>query len=169
MGVLCCPDRTDLTNKKLLFLAGPNRFAPSWRFAEAVPYLVSRVPDDVLICSPARRDDRDAGPYSDTKKLEQMDWERDHLLAAARAGVWLFWLPLRESETYGHNYGQRTGHELALSATLRATAGLKMVIGAEDGYPGLASTLHTYEWFADSAPPLHSSLIETCNAALALL
>ncbi|MEM9337033.1 MAG: hypothetical protein AAGA35_04225 [Patescibacteria group bacterium] len=173
MSVLYCPDQVDLRGRRVLFLAGPNRHSPLWR-ARGIDYLLPKIPPDVVICSPERLDDRKCGPYSAQQKIEQMNWERDHLLAALpkvdmQAGVWLFWLPHPEQVVpTGRNYGQRTCHELGISAAL-IPQGLQVAIGAETGYPGLQSTMHTYEWFGESAPKLHSSLKEVCDEALRLL
>lgn len=180
MTVLYCPDRMELWGRRVLFLAGPDRFAPLWR-AEAIDYLVPKIPDDVVICSPQRRDHNRLSPFTEEMKQEQMDWERDYLLAAlpkrypvyasTPGGVWLFWLPLRVVDTCGRNYGQRTGHELGLSAALAHFAGLQVVVGAEKGYHGLASTMHTYAWFGQGRGPqqVETSLQATCDAAVSML
>lgn len=169
--VLCCPERRRLFDESLIFLAGPNRWAPPWRKA-AVAYLLPRVPEKTIILSPERRDDASQGRYSKTKKEEQMNWEQDHLMAAravlVRKAVWLFWLPLQVEDSGSHNYGQRTQAELGIAAALQKWP-LKIAIGAETGYPGLQSSMHTFEWFSATPPPLRVTLQETCNDALELL
>ena len=67
--VIYCPSRTDLAGKRVLFLAGPSRFAPLWRI-EAITYLLRRLKEDVVIASPQRLDDMTSGPYLPQKKKE---------------------------------------------------------------------------------------------------
>jgi hypothetical protein len=170
-NVVICPKRVTLATQRSIFLAGPDRFTARWRDT-AIEYLSPRVPDDVLIFSPQRAEENSHMRFDDAMALTQSRWEEDHLdYVRDHAGICLFWLPLRTMNTNGHNYGQRTNFELGLASAFMEMGLIRIVIGAENGYHGIRSTMYTLTRRAPSTTPvtLHTTLKDTCEEALRIL
>ena len=158
MGMLFSPTRLDFCaegDRPVFYQAGPIRGAGDWQLP-AARWLMRRMPK-AIICSPCRYP---AGhpllkrPITSLLKPydRQTDWEDVGMKYAARYainGCLIFWLP-RESrvaprakkdgpyaqDTYGElGYWRRCIEEQRSLAV--AQRDLRIVIGAEEGFPGL--------------------------------
>jgi hypothetical protein len=101
----------------------------------------------------------------------QLEWERYYLNIASRIGCIIFWLP-RESPTDrradGQPYARDTYGELGeWRGRLLYNFNLKVVIGAEEGFPGLDVIVRNYREALGEQFPIYRTMEETIRAAIA--
>lgn len=158
----------------LFFLAGPIKGGDNWqvRCAENIQRLVPKV----YVAVPCRPD---AVPsllamHASTKGTRfdrQLDWERHHLALAAKTGCIVFWLP-EESKMHPRNdgdpYARDTYGELAeWRGQMMFRDDLRVVVGAEPGFPGLDVIHRNFKQAIRRDFPIHGTLEETVQAAVA--
>lgn len=117
--------KTELINKKMLFLAGPIAGSENWQSK-----VIEDLSDlDIYIANPRREKDPNFN-YE-----HQVDWESKHL---AKADVIMFWIPNAIEDIEGRSYAQTSRFELGewLAKTNYNRDYTKVVLGVEDGFPG---------------------------------
>lgn len=155
----------------VFFLAGPIRGGAAWRDRAAV-LIAGRVPD-AWIVSPAYGEAHAAGAAGEEGPFpNQTLWERHLLERASRAGCILFWLPAEDpaaprAREHGP-YAQDTYGELGeWRGRAMADPGIRLVIGAEADFPGLATLAKNTRAALGEDFPIHATLEETVAAAIA--
>lgn len=157
----------------LFFLAGPVRGGDDWQtkcceeIRKHVPHFYSAIP-----CR-----------YSETHSLipfrmtgnedhfdRQLTWERHYLDIAATKGCIIFWLPC-ESTTNPRKgndpYAMDTRGELGeWRGRMMHDSNLRVVIGAEPGFPGLSQIRRNFSFATRSDFPICATLSETVAAAI---
>lgn len=164
----------DPTYGPFFFLAGPVRGGGDWQhrfctlmrgyipqFTAAIP---CRYPEDHPLMQ--------YSIYGQLGTFEhQTFWERHYLDIAAEKGCLVFWLPLESKEhPRGADgpYGRESYGELGeWRAHLMRNPKLRIVIGADPGFPGLKQIKLNMCRATDSHFPIYETLEETVCAALA--
>lgn len=155
------------------FLAGPIRGGGNWQL-RCCDKIRQRIPD-FYAASPCRyKDDHPLmkfryGEY-DNRFDRQLTWERHYLDIAANIGCILFWLPMEskdEPRTGEGPYAMDTRGELGeWRGRLMNEPHLKVVIGAEAGFPGLSQIQRNFNFATKTDFPIYGSLSETISAAI---
>ncbi len=160
----------------LLYLGGPILGAPDWQY-EACQMIERRVPD-CFVATPRRY-----GPQSvlwpsraqgiSDYFVRQVLWERYFMRLAGdgtRLGCLIFWLCCedpRRPRTDGNPYAMDTRGELGeWRATMKYCPRTRLVIGAEENFPGLDQIRANFNDMLGYEFPIHSSLHETVEQAL---
>jgi hypothetical protein len=158
----------------LFFLAGPIRGGGDWHHRAATLLAGASM---CLIANPSRYTEehplyryRLEGPEP---FAHQTFWERYYMRQAAgvwRQGCLIFWLPCESSEnprTDGDPYARDTYGELGEWRALMAhDTALRVVIGAEPGFPGLKQIQLNFYDALGSAFVIHDSLETVVQEAL---
>ncbi len=169
----------ELSKKPLFFFAGPILGGGDWQW-DMYRALVERLPaKDFYVALPCRYTpdhtlySRQVMGGKSNGFDDQLSWERYYLDLAARQGCIVFWLPC-ESRTHPRNDGQpyatdTRGEIGRWSVKTACDPRLRMVFGAENGFPGLDVMVRNIEKdYAEHKRKLtfHSSLEETAEAAI---
>lgn len=160
----------------LFFLAGPIGGGDDWH--SRMMRILMEWNDDCIIVNPTRytadhpfcqyRVNGREGTYQ-----RQTDWERHYLRQAADEwprGCIIFWLP-EESKTNprtdGNPYAMDTRGELGeWRGHLMHNPGLRVVIGAEEGFPGLSIIKRNFELALGPDFKIHSTMEEVVEQAM---
>lgn len=179
------------SNQHLYFLAGPIRGAGDWQ-KEAIK-LISKKDKNCYIVCPCRYNEThelfkySLNPKSGKKNLEkfpnQTMWERYYLEIASYYGAIVFWLPL-ESETnprakedgpYARDtmgevgrWSIRHSYSLGLKIKGRNKKRVNLVIGAEEGFPGLKVIVKNLNADHGKKFKINDTLLGTINSAIRL-
>jgi hypothetical protein len=162
----------------LFFLAGPILGGDNWHI-QACHLFEQRIRGQFVVATPNRFAPQEPLYYRgvqgpDDVFEDQFQWEQYYLDLASRSGCIIFWLPV-ESRTNprndGNPYAMITRDELGAWRTkVQNNPLLRMVIGAEDQFPGLAEIKRYNDLaFGKGIMPVYSSLEETINEAVVLL
>ncbi len=170
-GVVIPNTYIEHVHSPLIFLAGPIMSAPNWQ-DEAASILLS-YEQDLVIASPRRGTRPSIQTYlllgNEQYFPRQRAWERYYLPIAAHTGAILFWLPGEEHHHCDKVYGAMTRIELGQWMTnYRHDRSTRICIGSDGRFP----ELHTiaYDLLLDAPDiPIHSTLEETCEAAIHLV
>jgi hypothetical protein len=164
----------------LFFLAGPCRGGGRWHPHVAVNIGHRFEHRDYFVVIP---DWYDANHWirnhavkgAEDRFPRQLSWERYYLERAAdrklvRLGHVIFWLPC-ESKTEprddGSPYARDTYGELGeWRGRLMSDPHLRVVIGAEDGFPGLSQIKRNFDEATGKDFPIYSTLDDTIKAAV---
>jgi len=162
-----------LNSFPFFFLAGPVLGGDDWQ-QECFLQLKNRL-DQFKVAIPIRY--HGGHPLlkyvmkGDDKEFDrQLPWERRYLEIAARSGCILFWLP-RESlvnpRSDGKPYATETRGELGeWRGRLMYRRNLRIVVGGEEGFPGLKNIQRNFSYALDTDFPIYSTLGETIIAAI---
>lgn len=156
------------------FLAGPVRGGGDWqhKFCQImqgyIPHFTAalpcRYPSDHPLMQ--QRDWNHHGEYE-----RQLLWERHYLKIAAQRGCLVFWLAKEsasEPRGNGEPYAMETMGEIGeWRGRLLDHPGLRIVVGGEEGFPGLTQIHRNFCYALDAHFPLYGTIEETANAALA--
>ncbi len=157
----------------LFFLAGPIRGGDDWQ-ATCCEELREHL-SSFYAAVPCRYQDTHhlARFFADSEEYyfdRQLTWERHYLDAAAAAGCVIFWLPCESKEwprTGKDPYAMDTRGELGeWRGRLMHDPALRVVIGAEPGFPGLSQIQRNFNLATKSDFPVYSTLEETVAAAV---
>ncbi|NDE68251.1 hypothetical protein EB052_01450 [bacterium] len=163
----------DPSHGPLFFLAGPARGGGDWQtrccyeiekntkdFYAAIPY----PPQTIHPLNPYR----EIGEENHFER--QLQWERYYLDIAAISGCIIFWLPCESTtnpRTGSDPYAMDTRGELGeWRGCLRHNPNYHVVIGAEQGFPGLSQIQRNFNAATKSDFPIYGSLGETVIAAI---
>jgi|WetSurMetagenome_2_1015567.scaffolds.fasta_scaffold08426_6 hypothetical protein len=101
----------------------------------------------------------------------QLEWERYYMEIAANRGCLIFWLPNESQEEPrkdGKPYATDTRGEIGeWRGRMMFNKNLRVVVGGEDGFPGLRTIKRNFDSALKCDFPVHSSLFLTIKAALA--
>lgn len=159
----------------LFFLAGPVQGGGDWQ--RRILPLIKRYEEHCLVASPCRYKEDDelrklhALPYSGDGIFErQTNWERHYLERASQNGCILFWLSCEDKynpRTDGQPYARDTQGELgAWRVHLKYNSSVRVVIGAEPGFPGLSVIKCNLDGDLGKDFPIYSTMEETVKAAV---
>lgn len=165
---------TNTTSHPVFFLAGPIPGGDDWQYRMAK--IIQRRCDDCFLATPSAR-------YGEGHPLEafhaellgyefprQLSWERHYLEQAAFHGCIIFWLPCESKtspRTDGLPYAMDTRGELGeWRGRLMEASFLKVVVGAEIGFPGLSQIQRNFNEALKIPFPIYGSMEETVDAAL---
>ncbi len=176
-------------DETLFFLAGPIKGGGDWQWkcCLILNELVTKLGGKPLIAVPCRwgdshpawmfRSEHDLlypfGPF-----LRQLTWERHCMDLASKSGCLIFWLP-EESRSRprddGQPYARDTYGEIGewrgrMMGRIGNVGGqnLKVVWGAEPGFPGLDVIERNFELALNFNFPRYSTLEATVEAAIAI-
>lgn len=100
----------------------------------------------------------------------QLTWERHYLEIAATTGCLIFWLPSESKvnpRVGGDPYAMDTRGELGeWRGRLMHNPSLRVVIGAENDFPGLSQIQRNFSFGTKSYFPIYGTLTETVAAAI---
>ena len=115
----------DYSDKKVVFLAGPIKGAPDWQ-SQAIKDLADL---DIYVANPRREN------VQNFNLDLQIGWESKFL---ALADIIMFWIPQKDTDVAGRDYGQTTRFELSeWSAKTRYNREYKkIVVGIDDAFFG---------------------------------
>lgn len=160
--------------KPVYFLAGPVRGGGNWQ-RDAFERISKEDPHSYVVC-PWRYTDDDPIRMYELKGSErvfesQTAWERYYLELAGRTGCVLFWLPVQDltnpRAADAGPYGQETYGELGeWRARKYFDPATRLVIGADEQFPGLGPIRRNYEAMIGKDFIFYSSLEETVRAAI---
>ena len=170
------PVNIDVSKHDIYFLAGPIRGGGD-RQNETMN-LIQELDEKAIIACPCRWDENHEKfqQKMETNNHEivfprQTLWERHYLDLAAQHGCIIFWLPC-ESKTNPRPkdqgaYAQDTYGELGSWRVKTAmNRKLKMVVGAEENFPGLGVIQANFNAEFKEEYPIYSSLEETIIRAI---
>jgi hypothetical protein len=156
----------------MFFLAGPIQGAGDWHVEMAK--LLTQAVGESLIVNPSRYDEshphfqrRLEGPELDER---QTDWERYYLRQAAtdwHAGCIVFWLAAQvEPRKDGSSYGRDTYGEVGeWRAHLMHETSARVVMGAEENFPGLSQIKRNFEQALGSSFRIYDTMQEVAEKA----
>ncbi|MDD3531405.1 MAG: hypothetical protein PHV99_02340 [Candidatus Pacebacteria bacterium] len=160
----------------LFFLAGPIGGGDDWHF-RMTELLMSHSADCVIVNPTRYKPNHPHYQYrvsgDDDVYTRQTDWERRYMCDAAKAslhGCLIFWLP-KESVTNprsdGEPYARDTRGEIAEWRThLMYDRSLRVVVGAEEEFPGLSVIRRNFELTMCPAFPIYRTMEEVAGAAV---
>lgn len=158
----------DTDGEPVFFLAGPVLGGGDW---QSKAFFLLKEELDCIIAIPMLYPTghpilADLSP-AQSKSLNSLEWERYYMDKAATSGCLIFWLG-NEDKTNprqdGNSYAMSTRGELGeWSYRLKHEHNLRVVIGADDSFPGLKQIRLSF----GSDFPIFNSLQETINAAIA--
>jgi len=136
----------NLGDGPVFYLAGPIPGGELWQI-KACEILKGLMPTNrFVIVSPCRFPQSETFHYygvsnNEQRFADQLEWEQYYLNLAATKGCVIFWLP-RESDKHPRNdgrpYAMMTRDELGVwREKLRQNPRLHVVMGGEEGFPGL--------------------------------
>jgi hypothetical protein len=165
----------------LFFLAGPVLGGGDWQRKCAIK--INTIVDEPCIVIPCRYSEYDPMKLLVPERytcsyLSQTCWERKYLELAGdrrcgvKNGCILFWLPC-ESKSQpridGNPYGRDTYGELGeWRGRMMDHPDHRIVIGAEDGFPGLKQITRNYSEALNKKFPIYKTLDETIDAAIGI-
>lgn len=156
------------------FLAGPVRGGDDWQ-QKFCNILRCYIPQFTAALPCRYGEDHPLMPHSIHGHMgefvHQQYWERHYIEIAAEKGCLVFWLP-EESKAHprdnGEPYALETYGEIAeWRGHLMHDPTLRIVIGAEAGFPGLKQIRRNYCHALDTHFPIFGTMEETVCAALA--
>ena len=160
----------------LFFFAGPIKGGGDWQ-RRACAEVEKRLTDYYATIPCRYGDDHSLRKYAASGRGDyfssQTFWERHYLeLAATCRGCIVFWLPC-ESKTDprsdGQPYARDTYGEIGeWRGALKFNPNLKVVIGAEQGFPGLEVMKKNFVGALKQDFPFYNTLEETIQAAVAM-
>jgi hypothetical protein len=163
----------DFSYGPLFFLAGPVRGADDWR--KDCVGKISNYTQDFYAALPCRYGEGHPllsfhRPTTKNHFGRQTLWERFYLESASKHGCIIFWLPC-ESKTNprsdGNPYARDTYGELAeWRGQLMYNQRIRVVIGAERGFPGLSQIKCNFDAAIRINYPIYSTLEGTVDAAI---
>jgi hypothetical protein len=164
----------DFNYGPFFFLAGPVRGGGDWQH-EFCKLLRGYVPDFTAALPCRYPADHPLMPHAlhgqQGEFAHQQYWERHHIGMAAENGSLVFWLPEESKEhprDNGEPYALETYGEIAeWRGHLMHNPKLRIVIGAEPGFPGLKQITRNYCRALDMHFPIYGTMEETVSAALA--
>lgn len=178
MHIILPKERPVLTGKfesmPLFFLAGPIQGAGDWQH-RMTNMLVNTIGECVIV-NPSRYDNthptywrRLQGPVIDER---QTDWERYYLRQAASGahrGCLIFWLPKQVcAREDGKDYATDSLGEIGeWRGHMMHEPNLRVVIGAEKGFPPLDVMARNFEQALGPDFPIYDSMGATVVAAVA--
>jgi len=150
----------------LIFLAGPIQGTKDWQ-RMAANYLLTRN-EEIMVANPRREISTGGQDFDALQYQEQVNWETHHLRAAGKNGVILFWLANESDHYCSRAYAQTTRFELGEWYVRHQVEGSRIVVGIGSMFTG---SRYIRLRLSQDCPdvPVHSSLEETCDAALRLL
>ncbi len=169
---------------KIFFLAGPILGGGDWQ-SDAIHLLAKQAPGSYVACPCRHKPEHPLYRFSilgETNKrwtsrglelfLSQTLWERYYLGLAGKQGAIVFWLSEedlinpRPRET--GPYARDTYGELGEWRARIFYDNARVVIGAEDGFPGLSVVVKNYRAMVGDTFVFHKTLQDTIDAAVAL-
>jgi hypothetical protein len=162
------PDIKD--NEPLLFLAGPIQGAPDWQ-SEVIETIIGKrigvgSKATLHIANPRREYLDGAFSYPD-----QVNWEKRHILRAARYGAVLFWFAKQDptiAYEEGRPYAQTSRVEFGRVCGWKDYAhNLNLVLGVEPGYTGSERYFRTCAEEYDI--PVHQDIDAATSNAMKLI
>lgn len=159
--IILPPERIDVQNTPVVFLAGPIQGAPEWQ-TQAIEIL-QRLAPELYIASPRKH-------YLDGEFVyaDQVDWETYYLNQAAKNGVVLFWLAKEETHFPERAYAQTSRFELGEWKVKHEKDGINLVVGIEEGFTNARYIRRRLE---QDCPKVNicDSLEATCREVMKLL
>lgn len=156
------------------FLAGPVRGGGDWQH-KFCSMLRGYIPNFTAALPCRYNEDHPLMPHSIHGHMGEFDhqtfWERHYLEIAAEKGCLVFWLP-EESRVHPRGadgpYGRDSYGEIGeWRGRLMHDSSLRIVMGAEPGFPGLKQIRLNQCRATDSQFPIYGTIEETVCAALA--
>jgi hypothetical protein len=100
----------------------------------------------------------------------QLEWERFHLVGAARFGCIIVWLPCEDKQnprTDGQPYARDSYGEIGeWRGRLMYDRTTRFVIGAQEGFPGLDVISRNFKWAISESFKIYSTLEDTVMEAI---
>ncbi len=165
---------TDPSYGPVFFLAGPVRGGDDWQ-ADACREIQKHIPH-FYAALPCRYPEHHPLMRFCTGGKEnhfdrQLSWERHYLTLSSENGCLLFWLPAesKKNPREGNEpYAMDTRGELGeWRGRLMHNPGLRIVVGAEEGFPGLSQIQRNFNFAMNSDFPIYPTLAETVAAGVA--
>lgn len=157
----------------IFFLAGPVRGGGDWQTAccheigRHTPHFYAAIPSRY---APAHELMKSRWPGIEDHFDRQLTWERYYLDMAAMSGCIIFWLPCEDKRVPrggDEPYAMDTRGELGeWRGRLMSNSGLRVVIGAESGFPGLSQIQRNFNFATRTEFPIYPTLAETVGAAV---
>ncbi|HXK38394.1 MAG TPA: hypothetical protein VJ579_04995 [Candidatus Paceibacterota bacterium] len=163
----------DFSYGPFFFLAGPVRGGDDWQ-QKFCTILRGYIPHFTAALPCRYPEDHPLLPHSIYGHMGEFEhqqyWERHYIEIAAEKGCLVFWLPEESKERprgNGEPYALETYGEIAeWRGHLMHNPKLRIVIGAEAGFPGLKQITRNYCRGTNSNFPIYGTMEETVCAAL---
>jgi len=171
----CPADHRIPKDGSLFSLAGPNLGGGDWQ-KKACLLLEQKVSGGKAVVACPNHFSKTIGVQSDEVETfeDRLHWKQYYHDLASREGCLIFWLPVEDKNfprSDGRPYAMMTRDEIStFRERLARNHNLRIVIGAEEGFPGLAEIkrLNEISLVAERLP-IYSSLEETITAAVTML
>lgn len=159
--LLLQPPEITKVEGSVIFLAGPIQGAPEWQHVAAG--IIHALNSGLIVASPRKQYVKGEFAYE-----KQVDWETHFLNRAAKAGGIMFWLAAQVEETPGRAYAQTSRFELGEWKARQEQAGIKLVVGIEEGF---GNERYIRRRLGQDCPsvPILSSLRDTCETIVELV
>ena len=163
----------DLSYGPLFFLAGPIAGGGDWQkncYEE-----IRRHIEKFFVAIPCRyKENHPLRKFEEKGRGEtferQLVWERHYLNVAARVGCIIFWLPVESKTTPrkdGLPYAMDTRGEIGeWRGRMMHNREIRLVMGAEAGFPGLSQIKRNFNGALCSEFPIYQTLRETVKRAV---
>ncbi len=156
----------------LFFLAGPIGGGDDWQ-TKCCKEIENKIPDFYAAIPCRYKEDHPLYAFkaADVRRFErQLIWERHYLAMAAYTGCIIFWLPEENKtnpKTGPNPYAMDTRGELGeWRGRMKYDNNIRIVIGAEAGFPGIDIIKRNFNLATGSDIPIYETLAETVAAAI---